>query len=385
MYCVFTQKNTYNFFEYAVYYAIIRIIIDILRVICYNIRRYRKRGERMGTTTIYRINETGRTINIAQSVNDTDESIHGAVLNTRTYTFDELMNQHKVFCEHTEPYDAFKDRLNSTLRIDKSIEVSTDDMIARFIAEYGENIFFRGYVSSVIEFYDKERHVLLKPNDVVIAKLNRRKIQDEVSRKLMAYMDTQFALMCSDAYFSHKSTMEHFMIQSGRTIVAADDYTFNVFRESDNCLLTILAEIGQLVHHNKWIVCECGFCHKLFLGTEREVCCHSAECIEAQKQQKEAIYKENTKAYSAVKRDYDAYVRRYKKVLVEAGIEKYHPAEFDDFMQAKQERMEDMDKLKKRLIRNGLPTKELEKLSAKYKAEMKALAEELVERFGKKV
>ena len=385
MYCVFTQKNTYNIFEYAVYYAIIRIIIDILRVICYNIRRYRKRGERMGTTTIYRINETGRTINIAQSVNDTDESIHGAVLNTRTYTFDELMNQHKVFCEHTEPYDAFKDRLNSTLRIDKSIEVSTDDMIARFIAEYGENIFFRGYVSSVIEFYDKERHVLLKPNDVVIAKLNRRKIQDEVSRKLMAYKDTQFALMCSDAYFSHKSTMEHFMIQSGRTIVAADDYTFNVFRESDNCLLTILAEIGQLVHHNKWIVCECGFCHKLFLGTEREVCCHSAECIEAQKQQKEAIYKENTKAYSAVKRDYDAYVRRYKKVLVEAGIEKYHPVEFDDFMQAKQERMEDMDKLKKRLIRNGLPTKELEKLSAKYKAEMKALAEELVERFGKKV
>ena len=32
------------------------------------------------------------------------------------------------------------------------------------------------------------------------------------------------------------------MIQPGRTIVAADDYTFNVFRESDNCLLTVLAE-----------------------------------------------------------------------------------------------------------------------------------------------
>ena len=339
----------------------------------------------MGITTIYRINETDRTINIAQSVIDTDESIHGAVLNTRTYTFDELMNQHKVFCEHAEPYDAFKDRLNSALRIDKSIEVSTDDMIARFIAEYGENIFFRGYVSSVIEFYDKERHVLLKPNDVVIAKLNRRKIQDEVSRKLMEFMDTQFALMCSDAYFSHKSTMEHFMIQSGRTIVAADDYTFNVFRESDNCLLTILAEIGQLVHHNKWIVCECGFCHKLFLGTKGAVCCHATECIEAQKQQKEAIYKENTKAYSAVKRDYDAYVRRYKKVLVEAGVEKYHPAEFDEFIQAKQERMEDMDKLKKRLIRNGLPTKELEDLSAKYKAEIKAVVEEVVEKFGRKV
>ena len=51
----------------------------------------------------------------------------------------------------------------------------------------------------------------------------------------------------------------------------------------------------------------------------------------------------------------------------------------------KQERMEDMDKLKKRLIRNGLPTKELEKLSAKYKAEMKALVEEFVEKFGRKV
>ena len=41
------------------------------------------------------------------------------------------------------------------------------------------------------------------------------------------------------------------MVQSGRTVIAADDYTFNVFRESDNCLLTILAEVGQLVHKNK--------------------------------------------------------------------------------------------------------------------------------------
>ena len=157
-----------------------------------------------------------------------------------------------------------------------------------------------------------------------------------------------------------------------------------MFHKSDNCLLTVLAEIGQLVHHNKWTVCECGFCHKLFLGTESEFCCHSAECIEAQKQQKEAIYKENTKEYSAVKRDYDAFVRRYKKTLVEAGIDKYHPAEFDEFMQVKQERMNDMDKLKKRLIRNGLPTKELIELGAKYKAEIRALADELVEKFGKK-
>mgnify|MGYP005978971001 CR=1 FL=1 len=338
----------------------------------------------METTTIYRINETDRTINIAQSVNDSDESIHGAVLNTRTFTFDELMNQHRVFCEHTEAYDAFRDRLNSALRIDRSIDVRTDDMIARFIAEYGENIFFQGYVTSVIEFYDKERYVLLKPNDVVIAKLDKRKIQDEVSQKLMEYIDKQFTLMCSDAYFSYTATMEYFALTSGRTIIAADNYTFNVFRESDNCLLTVLAEIGQLVHRNKWTVCQCGFCHKLFLGTEGEVCCHSAECIEAQKQQKEAIYKENTKEYSDVKRDYDAYVRRYKKMLVEAGIEKYHPAEFDEFMQAKQERMDAMDKLKRRLIRNGLPTTELIDLSAKFKAEIKALAEEMVERFGRK-
>lgn len=338
----------------------------------------------MGTTTIYRINETDRTINIAQSVNDTDESVHGAVLNTRTFTFDELMNQHRVFCEHTEPYDAFRDRLHSALRIDRSIDVSTDDMIARFVAEYGENIFFRGYVTSVIEFYDKERSVLLKPNDVVIAKFNRRKIQDEISKKLMEYMDTQFTLMNSDVYFGYKTNIEYFTIQSGRTIIAADNYTFNVFRESDNCLLTVLSEIGQLVHQNKWTVFECGFCHKLFLGTEGEVCCHSAKCLESQKQQKEAIYKENTKEYSAVKRDYDAFVRRYKKILVEAGIDKFHPAEFDEFMQAKQERMDAMEKLKKRLIRNGLPTTELIDLSAKFKAEIKALAEELVERFGRK-
>ena len=39
----------------------------------------------MGTTTIYRINETDRTIDIAQSVQNDEECIHGAVLNTHTY------------------------------------------------------------------------------------------------------------------------------------------------------------------------------------------------------------------------------------------------------------------------------------------------------------
>lgn len=336
----------------------------------------------METTTIYRINETDRTIDIVQSVDNTDESIHGAVLNTRTFTFDELMNQHKFFCEHTEPYDTFKDRLNSALRIDRSIDVSTDDMIARFIAEYGENIFFRGYVLSVIEFYNKERYVLLKPNDVVKAKFNRKKIQDEVSRKLMEFMDTQLNLMCSDAYFSHKSTMEHFRIQSGRTVIAADDYTFNVFRESDNCLLTVLAEIGQLVHKNKWTVCDCGFCRKLFLGTEGEVCCHAAECIEAQKQQKEKIIEESTQEYSAIKKDYDSFVRRYKGYLDIVEIDRFHPDDYDKFMQAKQERMDKMTALKKKLIRNGLPSMELYELGRQYKAEIKALAEEILDKYG---
>lgn len=336
----------------------------------------------MDTTTIYRINETDRTINIAQSVQNDDESIHGAVLNTRTYTYDELMNQHKVFCEHTEPYDAFRDRLNSALRIDRSIDVSTDDMIARFIAEYGENIFFRGYVGSVIEFYDKERYVLLKPNDVVIAKLNRRKIQDEVARKLMEHMDTQLRLLCSEADFSYKVTMEHFALTSGRTIIAVDDYTFNVFHESDNCLLTVLAEIGQLVHKNKWTVCECGFCHKLFLGTEGEVCCRSAECIEAQKQQKEKIIEESMQEYSAIKKDYDSFVRRYKGYLDVVEIERYHPDDYDEFIQAKQIRMDKMTALKKKLIRNGLPSAELYELGIQYKAEMKVLAEGILDKYG---
>ena len=123
----------------------------------------------MGTTTIYRINETDRTIDIAQSVQNDEDSIHGAVLNTRTYSFDEVMNQHKMFREHTEPFDAFRDRLHSALRIGRSIDVSTDDMIARFAAKYGENIFFRGFVSAVIDLYDNERYQLLKPNDVVLS------------------------------------------------------------------------------------------------------------------------------------------------------------------------------------------------------------------------
>lgn len=336
----------------------------------------------MKTTTIYRINETDRTIDIAQSVQNDEESIHGAVLNTRTYTFDEVMNQHKMFREHTEPFDTFRDRLHSALRIGRSIDVSTDDMIARFVAEYGENIFFRGFVSAVIDLYDTERYQLLKPNDVVLAKLNRNKIQTGISERINAFFDTQFSLLSSKAYFNYNMTMEHFSLSSGRTVIAADDYTFNVFRESDNCLLTVLAEIGQLVHKNKWTVCECGFCHKLFPGTEGEICCRSADCIEAQKQQKEKIIEESTQEYSAIKKDYDSFVRRYKGYLDVAEIDRFHPDDYDEFMQAKQDRMEKMTALKKKLIRNGLPSAELYELGKQYKAEIKALTEGILDKYG---
>lgn len=336
----------------------------------------------MGTTTIYRINETDRMIDIAQSVQNDEESIHGAVLNTHTYTFDVVMNQHKMFREHTEPFETFRDRLHSALRIGRSIEVSTDDMIARFVAEYGENIFFSGFVSAVIDLYDTERYQRLKPNDVVLAKLNRNKIQTGISERINAFFNTQLSLLSSEAYFNYNMTMEHFNLTTGRTVIATDDYTFNVFRESDNCLLTVLAEIGQLVHKNKWTVCECGFCHKLFLGTEGEVCCHAAECIAAQKQQKEKIIEESTQEYSAIKKDYDSFVRRYKGYLDVVEIERFHPDDYDEFMQAKQERMEKMTALKKKLIRNGLPSAELYELGRQYKAEIKALTEGILDKYG---
>lgn len=336
----------------------------------------------METTTIYRINETERTIDIAQSVQNDDESIHGAVLNTRTFTFDGLMNQHKIFREHTEPFDTFRDRLHSALRISRSIEVSTEDMVARFVAEYGENIFFKGFVSAVIELYDAERYQLLKPNDMVFAKLNKNKIQASISENINKFFDTRRPLMCNEAFFNCKVNMEHFSLQPSRMIIAVDDYTFNVFRECDNCLLTVLAEIGQLVHRNKWTVCECGFCHKLFLGTKGEVCCHSADCLEVQKQQKEKNIEENTREYSAIKKDYDSFVRRYKGYLDAAEINRLHPDDYDEFMQAKQERMDKMTTLKKKLIRNGLPSDELYELGKQFKAEIKALAEGILDKYG---
>lgn len=338
----------------------------------------------MRTATIYRINEKACTIEIAQAVENTDEGLHAAVLNTRTFTFDELLRQHKTFCEHTEPYDAFKDRLNSALRISRSIDVDTTDMIARFVAEYGENLFFRGYISDVIACYDKERYVLLKPNDVLVNVVYKRKIQDEVAKKVMEYMDTQFAMMDSEAFFKYSISMEHFSIQPSRTIIATDDYTFNVFRESDNCLLTVLAEIGQLVHRNKWTVCECGFCHKLFLDSEGEVCCHSAECQQARAELEKKNYEEYSKDYSEIKKAYDSAIRHFFSELRKANIKKRHPDVYDDYYEEKEKRKADMDKLKKHLMRNSLPTQELLDRGEKYKAEMKALFDRIMDKYGEK-
>ena len=76
-------------------------------------------------------------------------------------------------------------------------------------------------------------------------------------------------------------------------------------------------------------------------------------------------------------------MRNLKKHLVDAGIDKFHPAEFDEFIQAKDERMAKMDSLKKHLIRNSLPTDELYELGEKFKSEMKAVADKIMERCRK--
>ena len=330
----------------------------------------------MNTTTIYRIKEKDRTIDIAQSVKDTD--FRAAVLNTRTYTFDELMNQHKIFRENTAPLETFRNRLNSALRIGRSISVDTSDMIGRFTSEHGENIFFNGFVREVIDLYDNERQALLKPNDVIIGTITRSKLQTDIAEKISIMFDSRLKLLTDKAFFNHNSNIEHYSAHSKRTVIATDEFTFGVFRESDNSLLDLLFEIGQLVHRNKWTECECGFCHRLFLNIDGEVCCSNTACKEAQQAQKEMIYHESTKEYADIKRSYDAYVRRYKSYLVTARIDTLYPDKFDEFMQAKEERQAEMSRLKRRLINNGLPREELYKLGERFKREIKVLAESLL-------
>ena len=334
----------------------------------------------MQVTTIYRINEKDRTIDIAQSVKNNDEDLRAAVLNTRIFTFDELMNQHILFRKHTEVFENFRNRLNSALRTGRSISIDTDDMIGRFLSEYGENIFFKGFVSEVIERYDSERQVLLKPNDILFGTIAKSKIQTEIAEKINALFDEKLKLICKEAYFNYNINMDYFSVQSSKIIIVTDEYTFNVFHESDNALFVLLADLGQIVHHNRWTVCKCGFCHKFFLAGENEVCCEAVLCKEAQKEQKELIYRENTKEYSQIKKTYDSYVRRYKGYLTAAHIDTLYPADYDEFIQAKEEKQADMDKLKKKLIRNGLPTKELYELGERYKKEIKSIVEKILEK-----
>lgn len=84
----------------------------------------------------------------------------------------------------------------------------------------------------------------------------------------------------------------------------------------------------------------------------------------------------------AIKKDYDSFVRRYKGYLDVAEIDCFHPDDYDAFMQAKQERMDKMTALKKKLIRNGLPSNELYELGRQYKTEIKALAEGILDKYG---
>ena len=88
---------------------------------------------------------------------------------------------------------------------------------------------------------------------------------------------------------------------------------------------------------------------------------------------KEKNVQENTQEYSAIKKDYASIVRRYKGCLDVAEIVRFHPNDYDTFMQAKKERMDTMTLLKKKLIRNDLPSAELYDLAKQYKAEIKAL------------
>ena len=80
---------------------------------------------------------------------------------------------------------------------------------------------------------------------------------------------------------------------------------------------------------------------------------------------------------------FDAFVRRYDSYLKAAGINARCPAEYDEFCQAKEVRKAEMNSLKKRLIRNGLPTDELYEMGEKFKAEIRAIAEEIMERCGR--
>ena len=337
----------------------------------------------MKTVTIYRINETDRTIDIAQSVNDDNESIKAAVLNTKNFTFDEILRQHLAFRDSGTLIENCRNRFLSALHIGRSIPVNADDMLAGFTAENGENIFLRGMMTAAHELYDVERKALSTPNDVLLATLNKSRTQAEISAKINTFFDSNLAAIGGSAYFDCAQKINAFSVIPSETVIFCDDYIFSTFLVCDNCLTNLLFELGQIVHRNSLSPRKCGFCGKMFLGTEDEVCCRQATCQTAHKEQKEAIYKEHTEEYSQIKRTYDAFVRRYDSYLKAAGINTRCPAEYDEFCQAKEVRKAEMNSLKKRLIRNGLPTDELYEMGEKFKAEIRAIAERIMEKCGR--
>ena len=334
----------------------------------------------MKTVTIYRINETDRTIDIAQSVNNDNESIRAAVLNTKTFTFDEILRQHLAFRDSGTLVENCQNRFLSALHIGRSVPVNVDDMLAGFTAENGENIFLRGMMTTARELYDEERVALSAPNDVLLATLNKSRIQAEISAKINTFFDSNLASIGDAAYFDCGQKLNAFAVLHSETVIFCDDYTFSTFHNCGNCLEALLFELGQIVHRNALSPRKCGFCGKMFLGTEDEVCCRQATCQTAHKEQKEAIYKEHTEEYSQIKRTYDAFVRRYDGYLKAAGINTRFPAEYDEFCQAKEVRKAEMNSLKKRLIRNGLPADELYEMGGKFKAEIRGIAEGIIER-----
>lgn len=336
----------------------------------------------MRTVTIYRINETDRTIDIAQSVDDDNETVGEAILNTKSFTFDEILRQHITFCSSGAVVENFRNRFLSALHIGRSIPVNVDDMLSGFTAENGENIFLRGILTAASELYDGERAALSAPNDVLLAVLNKSRIQAEISEKLNTFFDSSMKAIGGAEFFDCGRNLNAFAILPSETVIFCDEHMFSTFRKCDNRLEALLFELGQIVHRKTFSPRKCGFCGRMFLGKEDEVCCRRVSCQNAHKEQKEEIYKEHTEEYSQIKRTYDSYVRRYDGYLKAAGINTRCPAEYDEFYQAKEERKQQMTALKKRLIRNGLPTSELYETGERFKSEIRAIAEEIMEKCG---
>ncbi len=171
---------------------------------------------------------------------------------------------------------------------------------------YGENIFLRGMMTAAHELYDEERTALSAPNDVLLATLNKSRIQAEISAKINTFFDSNFGVIGGSAYFDCGQKLNAFAVLPSETVIFCDDYTFGAFHKCGNCLETLLFEFGQIVRRSALSPRKCGFCGKMFLGTEDEVCCRQATCQTAHKEQKEAIYKEHTEEYSQIKRTMNA-------------------------------------------------------------------------------